>query len=91
MSDSSSRKPQLEDVVTQLVTSTGAAKRGKVKRDDPLLSGEAGFDSFALMELVLGLEDAFGISIPDEDLDPDVFHSVETIAAYLSTRLEREG
>ena len=41
------------------------------------------------MELVLLLEDTFELSIPDEDLDPDIFHSVRTITAYVSVRLEQ--
>ena len=91
MTDSSSNNPQVEAVVAQLVAATIGAKRGQVNRDDPLLSSEVGFDSFALMELVLRLEEAFGISIPDDDLDPDVFYSVETIVSYVHTRLEGGG
>ncbi len=76
----------LEDTVAGLVASTLGKKPGSVRPDDPLFSSQAGFDSFSLMELVLRLEDTFAISIPDEDLDPDVFHSVKTIASYLQVR-----
>lgn len=57
--------------------------------EDPLFSGEAVFDSFSLMEFVLRLEEAFGIDIPDEDLDPDIFHSVKTIVAYVQRHLDK--
>lgn len=73
----------------QLVVSTLGKKSGSVKPDDALLSSQAGFDSFSLMELVLRLEDTFGLSIPDEDLDPDVLHSVKTITSYVHGRLEQ--
>jgi len=43
-------------------------------------------DSFALPELVTVLEQAFGISIPDSDLDPRKFNSVSSIDRYLETR-----
>jgi acyl carrier protein len=47
------------------------------------------FDSVALLEFILRLEDTFNLSLPDEDLDPNIFHSPETIVAYLRTRLEQ--
>ena len=79
----------LEDAVAQLVATTLGKNPRSVQIDEPLLSNQAGFDSFSLLELVLHLEDTFSISIPDEDLDPDIFHSVKTIASYLYVRLEQ--
>ena len=58
--------------------------------DGPLYGIEAGFDSFSLLEFVLRLEDEFGIAIPDEDLDPDIFHSINTVAAYVLRRIEEK-
>jgi acyl carrier protein len=78
----------LENVVLDLVTSTLNRKPGSIKPDDPLFSSQIGFDSFSLMEFVLRLEDTFGISIPDEDLDPDIFYSVKTVVAYVQARLK---
>jgi len=77
----------LEDTISRLVTSTLLKKSGNLKSDDELLSGKEDFDSFALMELVLRLEETFRINIPDEDLDPDIFHSVKTIVSYVQNRL----
>jgi acyl carrier protein len=79
----------LEHTIAQLVTAALGKKPGSVRPDDPLFSSRAGFDSFSLLELVLRLEDTFGLSIPDEDLDPDIFHSVRTIATYVQSRLEQ--
>jgi acyl carrier protein len=79
----------VEDTVVRLVASTLGKKPGSVGPDDPLFSSKTGFDSFSLMELVLLLEDAFDLSIPDDDLDPDIFHSVRTITSYLSARIEQ--
>ncbi len=78
----------LEDTISRLIASTLGKELGSVKPDDPLFSSQAGFDSFSLMELVLRIEDTFDLSIPDEDLDPDIFHSAKTVASYLSVRLE---
>jgi acyl carrier protein len=78
----------LEDAVARLATTALGKKLGQIGLDDPLLSDHAGFDSISLMEFVLRLEDAFGLGIPDEDLDPDIFNSVRTVASYLRARLE---
>lgn len=58
--------------------------------DEPLYGTEAGFDSFSLLEFVLRLEDEFGIAIPDEDLDPDIFRSINTVVAYVLRRIEEK-
>jgi acyl carrier protein len=83
-------KQEMENRVIQLVASTLGHKPRHIKPTTPLLSSQISFDSFALMEFVLRLENAFGLTIPDEDLDPDVFYSVETIISYLRVRLEQE-
>ena len=56
--------------------------------DELLYGTNNGFDSIALMEFILRLEDEFRINIPDEDLDPDVFSSISTIVAYVHHRLD---
>jgi acyl carrier protein len=42
------------------------------------------------MEFVLELEKTFNLSIPDEELDPDIFNSAESVAVYLQARLKKE-
>ena len=43
-------------------------------------------DSFALPDLVAELERQFGLKIPDADLNPRKFESVERIESYLADR-----
>ena len=43
-------------------------------------------DSFALADLVSGLEREFGLTIPDSDLSPRKFDTVERIEQYLDSR-----
>jgi acyl carrier protein len=43
-------------------------------------------DSFALTDFVSGLEEEFGISIPDSDLSARKFDTLDKIAAYLSVK-----
>jgi acyl carrier protein len=58
--------------------------------DEPLYRTETGFDSFSLLEFILRLEDEFGIVIPDEDLDPDIFRSIKTVIAYVLRRIKEK-
>ncbi|MDH4137043.1 MAG: phosphopantetheine-binding protein [Anaerolineae bacterium] len=58
--------------------------------DEPLYGTEAGFDSFSLLEFILHMEDEFGMAIPDEDLDPDIFRSINTVVAYVLRRIEEK-
>jgi acyl carrier protein len=43
-------------------------------------------DSFTLSDLVTALESEFAIRIPDSDLTPRKFDSIERIEAYLQSR-----
>ena len=42
-----------------------------------------GLDSIDALELVVGLEQEFGISIPDEDVGKEAFASVEALCSYV--------
>ena len=81
---------KLMETVIDLIAVTLGEKRAKIKPDTLLLSAQATFDSVALLEFILRLEDTFKLSLPDEDLDPDIFHSPETIVFYLRARLGQD-
>ncbi|MBC7288679.1 MAG: acyl carrier protein [Armatimonadetes bacterium] len=55
--------------------------------DDANLSEEFGVDSVNLFEIVVGLEEVFGISLADEELSVEAFSSVEKIAAVVERKL----
>lgn len=44
-------------------------------------------DSIALLELILFLEEEFDLSIPDDDVTLENFHSAATIADYIAGRV----
>ena len=49
---------------------------------------EAGvIDSFAVMELVALLEESFSIQVPDDDMVPRKFETLDRIVAYVDARL----
>jgi len=43
-------------------------------------------DSFALTDFVSGLEQEFGITIPDSDLSARKFDTIRKVAAYVSAK-----
>ncbi len=49
---------------------------------------DSGFlDSFALPDLVSELEREYGIKIPDSDLNPRKFESINRIQSYIESRM----
>ena len=54
---------------------------------DESLFDSGTLDSFTLPDLVTGLEEQFGVSIPDSDLVPERFDTVHKIEAYLDTKV----
>ncbi len=51
---------------------------------DPLFGGEGlGLDSIDALELVLGLEQEFGVKIEDEEVGAEALSSVDTLAEFV--------
>lgn len=74
------RRAKISELIRQV-----AKKDLTVAADESLF--ESGIlDSFGLPDLVSGLEKEFGISIPDSDLTPRKFESIERIEEYLDSR-----
>ena len=48
-------------------------------------------DSFVLTDLVLELENNFGVRIPDSDMNPRRFETVEKIAALIEGRAAKSA
>ena len=53
------------------------------QEDNILFGTSSGFDSTQLLEFILQLEEEFDIIIPDEDLIPANFSSLQAIAEYI--------
>lgn len=56
----------------------------EIDDDEPLFGMGLGLDSVDALELVLGVEEEFGITIGDEDIE--AFRSVNSIADYISAK-----
>jgi acyl carrier protein len=54
--------------------------------DDSLFASGL-LDSFALTDFVSGLEEEFGVTIPDSDLSARKFDSISKVDAYLAQKV----
>ena len=55
-------------------------------RDTPLLGAIPELDSMAVVTLITTLEERFGISVDDDDIDGSTFASVGALADFVSAR-----
>jgi acyl carrier protein len=54
--------------------------------DEDALMEKYDIDSVRLFEIVIGIEDVFGVVIDEADFDVEVFRDVKSIAAYVRTK-----
>ena len=69
-------------IVERLFLNVDPAKIG----DDAPLMETYGIDSVALFELVIGLEEDFGVTMEDVDFQIDTFKTVNSIAAFVEEK-----
>lgn len=55
----------------------------EISDSDPLFGEGLGLDSIDALELVLGLEQQFGVKIEDEEVGAEALSSVDTLAAFV--------
>ncbi len=75
-------------LVTSIVPGTDPAK---VTPDTPLIEGGLGLDSVNLLELIVAIEEHFGITIEDEDLSIALIATVGSLAGYVRGKLASSG
>ena len=61
----------------------------EIDDEDALFGGGLGINSMATIEIIVGLEEEFDIEVPDEDLRVELFDSVQTMADYIRTALQK--
>jgi acyl carrier protein len=81
--------PVLIDTLKHLVTERLDVKLGVVDIDEttPLFAGGMELDSIAVVELITHIEKQFGFDFTDDDLRPENFVNLRTIAALVEQRL----
>jgi acyl carrier protein len=56
------------------------------RAETPLIGRGIGLDSVEAMALAVGIEEAFEIEIPDDDLTADLFQSIAALADYVTKK-----
>ena len=64
--------------------------RSDALRDDESLLGGV-IDSTGTLELVVFLQDRFGLTVEDEDVVPENFDSIKHVAAYVARKLDAKA
>jgi acyl carrier protein len=78
----------IDEVKTVVVETLGVEDRADtIDAATPLLGSLPELDSMAVLELVMALEERFGITIEGEDVTADVFETLATLAAFVDTKL----
>lgn len=54
---------------------------------DASLTRQGVLDSMGVLELIMFIEERFGLKVPDEDTVPENFDTIDRIVAYLDARL----
>ncbi len=62
-------------------------RTGAFTRDTPLLGAIPELDSMAVVSLITGLENHFGLAVDDDDIDGATFATVGSLADFVSDKL----
>jgi len=77
--------------VRQFVVSTFLLGDGELLKDDTSFLEQGILDSTGILELIMFLEESFGIKIEDDDLVPENLDSLERIAAFLDRKVAKSS
>ncbi len=87
MSEDQQLKQELKEmIVERLFLDVEPAQMG----DNENLMENYEIDSVNLFEIVVGLEESFGISVEDEDFSVDLFATVDSLAEFVEQKRSEE-
>ncbi len=72
-------------VLDEVLSLNGRASR--FDRGTHLLGAIPELDSMAVVSLIAGLEDRFGMAVDDDDIDGDVFETVGSLVDFVSGKI----
>jgi acyl carrier protein len=78
--------PEIERDVRSFITENFILD-GEHLEGDASLTGRGVLDSMGVLELIMFVEERYGVKVPDEDTVPENFDSVDRIVRYLDARL----
>ncbi len=62
----------------------------KLERDAPLIGKGLGLDSVSILELVVGLEEEFGIYFDDSDLSVETFQNIVSLMNHVNEKISNK-
>lgn len=74
-----------KNILDFLNKNANSNSNSQLKKDDNLFATNA-LDSFLIIELASKLEQEYDIKIPDEDVDPINFQTIDAIENYITSR-----
>ncbi len=79
------------DVVRKLLNQSLqlGSRAASLTADTPLLGAIPEFDSMTVVHVLTGLEEAFGLSINDDEISADIFTTVGSLVAFVDRKLNR--
>jgi acyl carrier protein len=81
-----------ETEITRYIEAYHTAKRkGIYLTRNTLLLEEKILDSLGMLELITFVEATFNIEVPDEDIVPDHFGTIEKLARYIESNAKKDG
>ncbi len=78
---------EIEPAVREFIADNFILDAGELAGDESLTRSGV-VDSMGVLELIMFLEQRFGLSVPDDQAVPENLDSVDRIVRYVSARLE---
>ena len=77
-----------QDVILLLDEVLSLKGRGRTfTHDTPLLGAIPELDSMAVVSLITGIEERFGVSVDDDEIDGNTFATVGTLVEFVAGKL----
>lgn len=89
MPDTDASRQTLDQVKDILRNDLKLGSDFEITDDMPLVGSDLDLDSLDFLMVVTSVEKQLGYKIPNEDIGPDIFTSVGTLAGYLEPHLNQ--
>ena len=76
------------EVRSVVAKTIGIESRAESLAPETPLAGLPEFDSMAVLDVMLALEERFGITIDDDEVTGDLFETLGTLAAFVECKLK---
>jgi acyl carrier protein len=85
MSRDGSLSQRVKEIIVEALNLEGMSPE-RIGDDEPLFGEGLGLDSVDALELVVALEREYGIKIRSDEIDPEVFANVSSLARFIADR-----